>query len=738
MVSTEDLSLFLQIIDLDPRECDAFARGCELVQAAVSDNGALRADANLAETLCDFASTRAQRVGLKAIQVIEDRPFPVVGGIVPALRLLLAWRGHPGSKLIVARVLMWHSTWATDISEAERQRRLIQALGAFSIASGRPALLPTECSLNPVDVVLRHGYALAGQIKGLRDLRPVIDHAVSGDQRDAHIDPAHGLPERLCGMSPLSMYICGAESMALTAGVLARRIAERMPATAVYCARIIDDPMDPEAIKVLVEALEEQSADDAAEEIEALYFLLAQLGDPAGLQRSAVFALRRGYHEADRDYLQYAVGCLALAGGCLPPAADTANMTGTQRSITSAGEWLIRQLQEAAVAGSRIPDVKDENPKTANDSTPATQDVVEDDEIEPTNEELQEIADRANATFGGDMKADDLKPDADMPPSVLKALKAKTQEVVKKMRARNCGSLLERAERIRIIECIGNKDVGSVEARAAARALEPLMVPLPMAPMPADLVAWRSELLAEFPHAEAAINAIHADLESRRLNGRKGFLIRPTLLVGKPGTGKSRLARRIAEVSEMPYRMFPCASVADGHIAGVSRGWSSGHPSLPLDAMRAGRCPNPILVMDEIEKSAESRRNGNVVDAVLSMLEPETARAWVDPFIQGPINLSAINWLMTANSLSGLPAPFLDRVRILHVDEPEVAHVPALAASILADLAAASGHAGWLPPLDGDELATVARGWKRHKSLRHLRRLVEGVLRARDQAALRH
>src|SRR5690349_14442077 len=139
--SSDDLELFLKIIDLDPRECDPFAKGCELVHAAIRDNGALRADARLIEAICDFENARTQAAGLRSIKIIEDRPFPVLGGIVPALRLLLAWRGHPGSKLIVARVLMWHSTWASDITEAERQRRLIQALGAFSIASGKPALL---------------------------------------------------------------------------------------------------------------------------------------------------------------------------------------------------------------------------------------------------------------------------------------------------------------------------------------------------------------------------------------------------------------------------------------------------------------------------------------------------------------------------------------------------------------------------------------------------------------------
>lgn len=378
----------------------------------------------------------------------------------------------------------------------------------------------------------------------------------------------------------------------------------------------------------------------------------------------------------------------------------------------------------------------DETEKPDPDPAIAAANAASDDQ--PTDEELQQLADMANEVTGAGVTVEQLKAELDLPDSrKIAFLKRRQVEALRIANARKA-TLLDRAERIQVIESIGNRDVGSSEAKASVRALEPLTHPLKMRSMPDDLATWRTALLSEFPHAEAAIDAIHGDLEGRRVNGKRGFAFKPTLLIGKPGCGKSRLARRIAEMSGMPYRLFPCASVADGHIAGVSRGWSSGHPSLPLDAMRAHRIPNPILILDEIEKAAESRRNGNLVDAVLSMLEPETASAWVDQFIQGPVNLSAINWIMTANTLAGLPGPFLDRVRIIHIDEPSVHHLCDLAASILRDLAAKSGHAGWLPALDGDEIAAVSRAWKRRPSIRHLQRLVEAVLRARELSAVRH
>jgi len=170
----------------------------------------------------------------------------------------------------------------------------------------------------------------------------------------------------------------------------------------------------------------------------------------------------------------------------------------------------------------------------------------------------------------------------------------------------------------------------------------------------------------------------------------------------------------------------------------VSRGWHSSHPSVPIDLIRATTTPNPILILDEIEKVGVSRHNGNLHDTVLAMLEPETAKMWTDPFVQGHCDLSALNWLSTANTLAGLPSPLLDRLRIVHVDAPDLTHLPQLSATILKEISASQGHDAWHPALDQMELNAVGKAWSRQPSLRYLRRLIEGCLRAREMSAGRH
>jgi hypothetical protein len=108
----------------------------------------------------------------------------------------------------------------------------------------------------------------------------------------------------------------------------------------------------------------------------------------------------------------------------------------------------------------------------------------------------------------------------------------------------------------------------------------------------------RAVLLAEAPWASEAIEILLRDLV-----GRPFLQLRPTLLLGQAGTGKSRLAHRLATLVGLPVTIYSAAGVADGAFGGTPRQWSTGRASVPLQAIRRAMVANPVIVIDEIEKA---------------------------------------------------------------------------------------------------------------------------------------
>ncbi|QZN99651.1 AAA family ATPase [Chenggangzhangella methanolivorans] len=201
--------------------------------------------------------------------------------------------------------------------------------------------------------------------------------------------------------------------------------------------------------------------------------------------------------------------------------------------------------------------------------------------------------------------------------------------------------------------------------------------------------------------------------------------------MGDPGGGKSRLARRVAERLHLPVATLDAGTCNDQAVTGSPRRWYSAYPSLPLATIAAHRVPNPALVVDEIEKAGRSSA-GSLHDSLLSLLEPLTARAWRDQYLDAEVDLSGVSWICTANTLDGIPAPLRNRLRILRLPRPAAEHLPVLTASVLRDIAHERGEdERFLPPLDGEELSALAAAWGDSGSVRTLRRFVEALLAAR-------
>jgi ATP-dependent Lon protease len=206
------------------------------------------------------------------------------------------------------------------------------------------------------------------------------------------------------------------------------------------------------------------------------------------------------------------------------------------------------------------------------------------------------------------------------------------------------------------------------------------------------------------------------------------------LLAGKPGGGKSRLARRLAETLELPLHRFDGSGSSDNAFGGTPRRWSSGEHCVPLEAVRRHKVANPMVLIDEIDKAGASRHNGALTSALLPFLEPENARAYPDPYAQADLDVSHVNYILTCNDDTVLPAPLKDRLRIVRLPRPTIAHLPALARGIVADIAnERGGDARFFPALDDPELAVAESLWARSGSVRRLRAIVERLLAYREE-----
>jgi ATP-dependent Lon protease len=197
-----------------------------------------------------------------------------------------------------------------------------------------------------------------------------------------------------------------------------------------------------------------------------------------------------------------------------------------------------------------------------------------------------------------------------------------------------------------------------------------MLRPYPLQKVDESAIAKLEEMKIDFPNFVKVIDDVIGFVVLSLLGKQSYFHMKPILLAGDPGVGKTAFAQKVSKILELGFKKLPFTTISAAWvITGLDLSWNGGKQGKLFDFLASTEMANPIVFLDELDKSKQGDSGGNPLDTLHDLLESETSIAVWDEAMNMSMNASKVIWMATANNLDKIPESILSRFQVFTIED---------------------------------------------------------------------